>query len=107
MTKKIVTLTDEDFEQKVKEADLILVDFWADWCGPCQQVAPVLEQIAEELDGKLTVAKVNVDENIDVSHTEEIRSIPTLRVYKNGVAVKTILGAKPKAALLKDLADVL
>ena len=104
---KIITLTDEDFEKKIKEANVILVDFWADWCGPCKQVAPVLEQIADELDGTLTVAKINVDENIEVSHSEEIRSIPTLRVYKDGVAVKTILGAKPKAALLKDLADVL
>lgn len=104
---KIITLTDDDFNKKIQESSVILVDFWADWCGPCKQVAPVLEQIADELDGTLTVAKVNVDENIDVSHSEEIRSIPTLRVYKDGVAVKTILGAKPKAALLKDLADIL
>ena len=85
----------------------MLVDFWATWCGPCKMVAPVLEEIATEHAEKLTIAKVDVDANPNIARDYQIMSIPTLILFKDGKPVKQIVGAKPKAALLNDLSDVL
>jgi thioredoxin 1 len=103
-TKKV---TDDSFSADVLGSDkTVVVDFWAEWCGPCKMVAPILEEIAAEHDS-IVIAKLNVDENPQTSASYGITSIPTLNVYKGGQIVKTIVGAKPKAALLADLAPYL
>jgi thioredoxin 1 len=101
---KPIAVTDADFEQQVLKAEQpVLVDFWATWCGPCRMVAPVLEQIAEEADGKLTVVKMDVDQNQNTPARFGIRSIPTMLLFKDGQQVDTIIGYKPKQALLTQL----
>ena len=97
-------VTDDSFAADVLEHDkVVLVDFWAEWCGPCRQVAPILEEIAGEHAEKITVVKLNVDENPRTAADYGVTSIPTMNVYQGGQVVKTIVGAKPKAMLLKDL----
>jgi thioredoxin 1 len=102
------TVTDSTFATDVLGSDKpVIVDFWAEWCGPCRMVAPVLEEIAGQYADKIVVAKLNVDENPQTAASYGITSIPTMNVYSGGQVVKTIIGAKPKAALLQDLAAYL
>jgi thioredoxin 1 len=102
----IVTLSDATFDETVAGSDTpILVDFWAEWCGPCKMIAPTLAEIATEQRGKLTIGKLNVDDNPDTARRYDVMSIPTLLVFKDGQQVKRLVGAKGKGQLLQDLAE--
>jgi thioredoxin 1 len=108
MAGNTVEVTDASFNDAVLHSDKpVLVDFWATWCGPCRMVAPVLEEIAAEHKDKITVAKLDVDANPTTARDYQVLSIPTLMVFKGGEKVKEIVGARPKAALVNDLADFL
>jgi thioredoxin 1 len=99
-------VTEATFEAEVlKSSKPVIVDYWAEWCGPCRMIAPVLEEIASEYGEKIDVVKLNVDENPAIAQRYQILAIPTLDVFQNGEVVKQIKGAKPKAALLRDLAE--
>jgi thioredoxin len=103
-----VDVTDATFDSDVLKSDkTVLVDFWAEWCGPCKMVAPVLDEIAGENKDKITVAKLDIDVNQKTAQTYQVMSIPTMIVFQNGEPVKQIVGARPKAALLSDLAAYL
>ncbi|MEO0489488.1 MAG: thioredoxin [Cyanobacteria bacterium P01_A01_bin.123] len=97
-------VTDSTFKQEVLESELpVLVDFWAPWCGPCRMVAPVVEEISEQYDGKIKVVKVNTDDNPSVASQYGIRSIPTLMIFKGGQRVDMVVGAVPKTTLANTL----
>ena len=101
-------VTDATFDAEVLKADKpVLVDFWAPWCGPCRQVAPILEELASEHAGKIEIVKVNTDENPRTAAAYGVTSIPTLNVYSGGELVKSIVGARPKPVLVRELAAFL
>ena len=100
MSDKIVFLSDDSFESQVLQADgPVLVDYWAEWCGPCKMIAPILEEIADEYEGRVTVAKLNIDENAGTPPKYGIRGIPTLMLFKDGAVEATKVGALPKSQL--------
>ena len=108
MAASISTLTDATFEETIgSAAEPVVVDFWAEWCGPCKMIAPILDEIANEHAGKLSVGKLNVDENPDVARRFDVMSIPTLIVFKDGSAQKRLVGAKGKGQLLAELDEFL
>ena len=99
-----IVVNDETFQNEVLEADTpVLVDYWAEWCGPCRMIAPVIEEIAKEYEGKIKVAKMDVDKNRQTPAKFGIRNIPTLIFFKNGEVAQTIIGAQPKGNLEEEL----
>jgi thioredoxin 1 len=102
----ILNLSDATFDETIAGAETpVLVDFWAEWCGPCKMIAPTLAEIASEQKGKLAIGKLNVDDNPDTARRFDVMSIPTLLVFKDGQQVKRLVGAKGKGQLLQDLAE--
>jgi thioredoxin 1 len=100
--------SDSDFQKDVLDSKIpVLVDFWAEWCGPCKMVAPVLDELAKEYEGKIKIAKVDVDQNQQVAGNFNIRSIPTLLFFKNGQVVKQLIGAHPKTKLITEIQEVI
>ena len=108
MSEKIANLSDASFDEHVKASDVpVLVDFWAEWCGPCKMISPVLEEIAEEQAGKIRISKLNIDDNLDVTRRFDVMSIPTLILFKDGEPQLRVIGAKPKGALLEEISAYL
>jgi thioredoxin 1 len=104
VTEHMLTLTDQTFDEEVKSSEQpVLVDFWAEWCGPCKMIAPILNEIATETTGRLVVGKINIDDNLEVTQRFDVMSIPTLILFKDGEPVLRIIGAKGKGQLLQEL----
>jgi len=99
--------TDKNFDQEVIKSDKpVLVDFWAPWCGPCQMMSPIIDELASEMEGKVKVGKINVDENPDSSSKFEVMSIPAIKIFKGGKVVKELVGAQSKEALKEELGKI-
>ena len=108
MADNISTLSDSTFDEQIGSAsEPVIVDFWAEWCGPCKMIAPILDQIAEEQQGKIKIAKLNVDDNPDIARRFDVMSIPTMIVFKDGQPDKRMVGAKGKGQLLQELSAYL
>ncbi|RLB41230.1 MAG: thioredoxin [Deltaproteobacteria bacterium] len=105
---ELVKVTDENFEEEILKSDMpALVDFWAEWCGPCKMVSPIVEELAKEYDGKVKVGEMNVDENRQTPAKYGIRAIPTLILFKGGEVAQVIVGAQPKSAIEGELKKLL
>lgn len=105
---KIIALTDQNFQEEVKNSSVpILVDFWAEWCAPCRMIAPVLDEMADEYEGKIKIGKLNVDDNRSIAAQYGVMSIPTLILFKDGEMVEQMVGAQPKENLAKVIQSVL
>jgi thioredoxin 1 len=108
MSAEITSLSDATFDETVQSSsEAVIVDFWAEWCGPCKMISPILEEIASEHKDKVKVVKLNVDDNPDVTRRYDVMSIPTLIVFKDGQAKKRLVGAKGKGQLLQELGEFL
>ena len=106
MSEHVTALSDTTFDEEIGAAsEPVLVDFWAEWCGPCKMVAPILDEIAGENEGKIRIAKLNVDDNPNIARRFEVMSIPTMILFKDGQAEKRLVGAKGKAQLLEELSE--
>ena len=107
MADNMIKATDQTFGDMIATDTPVLVDFWAEWCGPCRMIAPILEEMSTEYAGKITIAKLNVDENPQTAMQYDVMSIPTMIVYQNGAEKKRIVGARPKHALVSVLGEFL